>query len=59
MKIALQIFSWIAIVLGALAIIDSGATGDFYAFTGGALFLTLGILAIIYIKDAEIKISKK
>ena len=55
MKIALQIFSWIAIVLGLLAII--GSEVDNYAFIGGALFLTEGILAIAYIQNT--KVDKK
>jgi hypothetical protein len=57
MKIALQIFSWVAVVLGILAII--GAAGQptpaevTYSLTGGALFLTQGILALAYIASKE------
>jgi hypothetical protein len=57
MKTALQIFSWIAIVIGALAIIGGFTSVDAYgnsivngsALLGGALFLTQGILALVYI----------
>jgi len=52
MKLALQIISWIAIMIGALAII--GADGDYYAFVGGVLFFTQGLLSILYInKDKK------
>jgi hypothetical protein len=50
-KTALQIFSYIAIVLGALALMGSG--GDYNALLGGGLFLTQGVLAIGYINQQE------
>lgn len=51
MKIALQIFSWVAVVLGVLAFI--GSEGDPYALFGGALFLTQGILALVYVNEVS------
>lgn len=57
MKSALKITSWIAVVLGVLAIFG-GLTGtdyygnpviDGYAIFGGLLFLTQGILSLVYI----------
>ena len=52
-KFPLQLFSWFAIVLGALALL--GSEGDFYALLGGGLFLVEGILAIVYINAQEKK----
>jgi hypothetical protein len=58
MKTTLRIFSIIAIVIGALAILSSPTAGydaagnaafDIYAFMGGGLFLTQGVLALAYI----------
>jgi len=51
MKIALQIFSWIAVALGFLAVLVG--EGDYYAFIGGALFMTQGILSLIYISKYQ------
>jgi len=47
MRTALKVFSWFAVVLGALAIL--GGEGDYYAFLGGGLFLAQGILALSYL----------
>lgn len=57
MKIALQIFSWIAVVLGALAILGSaeGGVDAGYSFVGGVFFLTQGVLALVYINQKETK----
>ena len=53
MKTALKIFSIIGVVLGGLAILggllepyDDGI----YTLVGGELFLTQGILALVYMK---------
>jgi hypothetical protein len=53
MKIALQIFSWIGIVLGFFAVLGSleGGADAAYSFFGGALFFTQGLLALIYISQ--------
>ena len=62
MKLAVQIFSWISIVIGALAILGGVVTGtgelDGYALLGGGLFLTQGLLAIIYIYTNENNASR-
>ena len=57
MKTALQIFSWIAIVIGFFAII--GSAGDYYGFIGGSLFLTEGILAVAYINKTKTEKKNK
>ena len=50
METALKVFSWIAVVIGILAILGSVSTQDSgSAFIGGALFLTQGVLALAYI----------
>lgn len=51
MKIALQIVSIIAIALGGLAVISGAIDTDGYALVGGGLFLTQGILSLLYIKS--------
>jgi len=57
MRQAVQIFSWISIVIGALAILGGFApdpiTGqlDPYAFLGGGLFLLQGLLTVIYLSQ--------
>lgn len=51
MKLALQIVSWIAVVLGVLAII--GSAGDMYALIGGMMFFTQGLLALLYIDKVD------
>ncbi len=57
MKTALQIFSWFAIVLGGFAILgaSTGPTTEdvIYSLMGGGLFLTQGVLALIYISQKE------
>jgi len=57
MKKALQIMSWVAIVLGALAILggfsETTGEGAMTAFVGGLLFGVEGLLAILYIKQTE------
>lgn len=51
MKTALEIMSWVAVVTGGLAIV--GSEGDIYAFVGGLLFLTEGVLALSYVKKTK------
>lgn len=59
MKLAVQIFSWIGVVLGVLAILGGLFTTDAYgntvvdgtALLGGALFFTQGLLALIYVSQ--------
>lgn len=62
MKTTLQIFSWIAVVIGALAILSSPTAGfdqagnqvfDGYTLIGGLLFLTQGVLSLVYINQKE------
>ena len=61
MKSALKITSWVAVVLGVLAIYGGLTTVDYYgdpmidgyAIFGGLLFLTEGVLALIYISLKE------
>jgi hypothetical protein len=62
MKLPLQIFSWIGIVLGVFAIIGAfagnydqfgNATIDPYALLGGGLFFLQGLLALLYISEKE------
>lgn len=59
MRIALQIFSWFSVVLGFLATIQGFAEmSEFvpdagYSIFGGLLFLTEGILALVYIEDTK------
>ena len=61
MKSALQVFSWVAVVIGSLAIISglasTDANGQYYvdglAVLGGALFFTQGLLSIIYISKEK------
>jgi len=59
MKTTLKTFSIICIILGALAIIDSIESG-IAAFIGGGLFLTQGILSLVYIgqQNKEYDISE-
>ena len=56
MKLALQITSWIAVVLGALAILGgTSETGQqaLDSFLGGAMFLGQAVLALAYIQFKE------
>jgi len=64
MKTTLQIFSTIAILIGSLAIIGGFTSGidaygnptvDGSALLGGVLFLTQGILSLVYIAIQEEK----
>ena len=56
MKTALQIFSWVAVGIGFLAIFGSLGTVDGeYGVVGGALYLIQGILALAYISEKEKK----
>ena len=50
MKLALKILSIISIVIGGLAIVSCISEFEGAAFIGGALFLSEGILALVYIK---------
>ena len=53
MRTTLKIFSIISVVIGGLAIIgcvtEETLYGAMTSFVGGALFLTQGILALVYI----------
>ncbi len=61
MKLALQVVSWIGVIIGALAILggvtstdlDGMAYIDWYAVVGGALFFLQGVLALAYLKYGE------
>lgn len=54
MKLALQIFSWIAIILGALALVFATTYPDpAPSIIGGGLFLAEGILALVYINSTK------
>ena len=59
MKKALQIMSWVAVVLGGLAILggfsETTAEEAMFAFVGGLLFGVEGLLALLYIKQVEKK----
>jgi hypothetical protein len=55
MRLALQILSYMAIVVGAFAIIGgftptANGTLDPYAFIGGGLFFVQGLLTVIYLQ---------
>ena len=58
METPLKVFSIIAIVLGALALISSLVEYDGYGIMGGALFLTEGILALAYIGEQKGQANK-
>jgi hypothetical protein len=57
MKLALQIVSWVAIVIGVLAIVgglaetSSDPASAYYSLLGGALFATQGVLSLIYVNQ--------
>lgn len=56
MRLAVQIFSWISIVIGVLAVLGGfqplpDGTYDPYAFLGGGLFFTQGLLTLIYLSQ--------
>lgn len=55
MKTVLTVISWFAIVLGVLAILGSIAepTDAAYSIIGGLLYITLGVLALVYVKSKE------
>jgi hypothetical protein len=55
MKTTLKVVSYFAIFLGAMAIIGSleGGPDALYEFLGGSLFLTQGILSLLYIKRID------
>lgn len=59
MKLALQIFSWVAVVIGVLALIGglseitTTPEDAYYGMTGGVLFTVQGILALIYIHQTN------
>jgi len=55
MELALKIISWVAIILGALAVLagllDASTDPDYmYAVVGGGMYLSQGILALSYMK---------
>ena len=53
MKQALTITSYIAAVIGSLAILSSlgGGVDAVYSLVGGVLFLSQGLLSLIYINQ--------
>jgi hypothetical protein len=55
MKTLLTITSWIAIIVGILAVIGSLPTAEYYAdwygIIGGLLFTTQGTLTLVYIEE--------
>jgi hypothetical protein len=51
MRLALQITSWIAIVIGVFALI--GSEGEPYTLIGAMFFLVQGTLSLIYINQKE------
>jgi hypothetical protein len=53
LRTTLKVFSIIAVVLGALSLIDGLVNADGYALLGGALFLTEGWLALVYISKVK------
>lgn len=53
MKQSFKIMSIVTVVLGALAILGSLVTPDVYGLLGGALFLTEGWLALVYIGQQD------
>lgn len=59
MKLTLQITSYIAIVIGALAILGSAAAFSSadpaagYQLIGGVLFFAQGLLSLVYINDHQ------
>lgn len=55
MEKILEFVSWIEVVIGILAIIASFFDSDFYAFVGGVLFLSAGVVALAYIKEVQSK----
>lgn len=53
METALKVMSWIVIVMGALAVLDSIINPSSGAMLGGTMFFVEGLLAILYIKRQE------
>ncbi len=59
MKLGLQIFSWVAVVIGALGFIDgltllsSDPTNAYYSLVGGLLFGIEGVLALMYVSQTS------
>jgi len=51
MKDTLKVFSWIAVVLGVIAIIGGLDPIDSYALLGGGLFLAQGWMTLIFIRE--------
>ena len=56
MRLAVQVFSWFSIIIGALAVLGGfvplpDGTYDPYAFIGGGMFLIQGLLTIIYLSQ--------
>ena len=50
MKVALQIFSWIAVILGTIGVFGLiGEEDAMYGLLVAALWITNGVLALIYI----------
>ena len=49
MEKALKVLSWICVVLGALAVLQSLAEFEIYGLIGGGLFFSQGLLALLYI----------
>jgi uncharacterized membrane protein (UPF0136 family) len=59
MKLGLQIFSWVAVVLGVLAVIGGLAGGEdsYSSLLGGILFGVEGVLALVYVSQTQKKIA--
>ena len=55
MKLALQISSWITVVICALLLISSMFDGDSALFTGCIMFAIAPVLAIIYCHELSQK----
>jgi hypothetical protein len=61
MGLALTITSWVAVVLGVLAVLGGFfnlatlPTTAYYDFAGGVMFAGEGILALVYINQTEEK----
>lgn len=63
MKVALSIVSYFAVVVGTLAVIggllstdaNGSAMVDPYAILGGGMFLTQGILSLVYMGKYKVR----
>jgi len=55
MRTALKIFSIICVIIGGLAVLGSMLEPDSFGLIGGGLFLTEGILALVYMQSKKPK----